>query len=1245
MNGRPGQKSPKRTDRDIVIRSYERMDADMPLKHWTEAQKAAILTEGGPLLVSAAAGSGKTAVLVERVIRKITDREKPCDADRLLVVTYTNAAAAELKERVAARLHELAAQNPYDINLARQLMLIHNAHISTIHSFCLDVIREHFQILNIPPDFRIADENEINVLRGDILDEVIEEFYARAAAEAKDGVKEPPFFELADLLNVGRDDSRLVECILRLYIFIRSLPDYPSWLDKIASLYEGNQPISETVWGCEALQSVKTSCENAGAVLNQAIDSMRGCEPMEKAYLPAFKNDSAFFQKTAELTLNGGWDAVCHAVNGYEFGKLGALRKFEDEEFKNSVKAKRDTAKGILADLQKGLMSSDAAETADDLKRTRPLVDCLFSLVKELDRRFLMEKLRRGILDFGDLEQFALKLFVEKTADGKLKRTTTAEAVSRRFDEILVDEYQDTNLAQETIFNAVSDDSHNLFMVGDVKQSIYRFRQAMPEIFIQKKDTYRALPINERPTKQTFPAKIILGKNFRSREGITSAINYFFSGLMSKELGEIDYNEEERLIPGAEYPPAGCGSDFELDVLDGAQYEGAEDTETLEARHIARKIRKMLDDGFTVKGESGMRKAEYGDFCVLLRSTSERAEKYMREMTLCGIPAVTDIPNGYLGSYEVAVMLSLLRILDNPVQDIPLLSVMLSPIFGFSPDDIAKIRLCNRGAKLYFALKKYADENGGRFLDFLKILQQLRMVAAVLPVDALIEKIYEETGFIYICDAMPGGVKRRANLRLLMQYARNYDEAGYTGLSGFIRFIDRLGDRKGDLASSSGTDGISDAVRIMSIHKSKGLEFPVCILAGCSKLFNREDTRNDVLFNPVLGVGLMLRDKALGQRYTTLPREVVKEGIEKSSASEELRVLYVAMTRAREKLILLLSLDNVGKAARKAAGLIDLKTGKVNPFYALSSQNFSEWILACALCHPSCGVLREAAGQSFIPIREGGGEWAVNISAPFSREKGSENLNGDLPTEKADKKILEEIKRRLAFTYPYAALTDIPSKLSVSELAETGFSEGEIPRPTAQPAKIQLPSAAKPERQRPSFLDGNKLTPAEAGTALHFFMQHAELSGLSRAEDIDAEKKRLVDEKFLLPEQAAAVDAERVLCFINSEMYRRIAHSDKVYREFKFNIEIPAADLYKGIPEDTEDTVILQGMSDLVFEKNGLCYVLDYKTDRVADETALIRRYSEQVAIYGNAVEQIMGKKIGGRYLYSFYLNKTISLA
>lgn len=1220
----------------------------MPSKNWTEQQKAAIHTQGGPLLVSAAAGSGKTAVLVERVIRKITDRENPCDVDRMLVVTYTNAAAAELKERVAARLHGLAAQSPSDLNLSRQLMLIHNAHISTIHSFCLDMIRENFQKLNIPPDFRVADENEIGILRNDILEEVIEEFYALSSAKVKKGGEEPAFFELTELLSAGRDDSRLVECILRLYTFIRSLPDYNGWLDGISALYDSNLAAAQTVWGRAALDLAKTACENAASVLARALKAINGCEPMQKAYFAAFQNDYEFFKQAARLADEGNWDSVYRAVNSYSFGKLGALRKFEDEAFKDSVKAMRDSAKEILSDLRKGPMSSNADEITDDLKRTSPLVDCLFSLVKQLDLRLTREKLSRNILDFGDLEQFALKLFVERAADGTFRKTDSAEAVSKRFDEILVDEYQDVNFAQETIFNAVSDNSHNLFMVGDVKQSIYRFRQAMPEIFIGKKESYRPLPsgTSEKPEPEYFPAKIILGKNFRSREGVTAAVNYFFRGLMSSDLGEIDYGEEERLIPGAVYPPRPCGGeDFELDLLDVSKSDGSadfgtEDTETLEARRIAEKISTMIGGGFEVLGENGMRKAGFGDFCVLLRSTSTRAEKYMREMALCGIPAVADIPNGYLGSYEVAVMLSLLRVLDNPVQDIPLLSVMLSPIFGFAPDDVAEIRLCVRHEKLYFALLRYTRENGGRTADFLKTLERLRTLAAVLPVDTLIERIYEETGFVTLCDAMPGGTKRRANLRLLMNYARNYDEAGYTGLAGFIRFIDRLNEMKGDLAAGTGVEGGAGAVKIMSIHKSKGLEFPVCIVAGCSKKFNREDTRKDILFSPSYGVGLMLRDKSLGFRYTTLPREIVKAGIEKSSASEELRVLYVAMTRAREKLILLLSLNDIGKEARKAASLVN-EDGSINPFYALKSPNFSEWILACALCHPSCGVLRQDAGLDSMPLREGGGKWEVSLSEPSARPEKEADKDDIDSAENSG--IYETITTRLSFTYPYAALAELPSKLSVSEMAETGLPGEDLSRPTVLRIKRELRPPENPKNLRPSFLD-KRLTPAEAGTALHFFMQHADFSEICGAADIEAEKKRFVEWKLLLPEQAEAVGAEKVLAFLKSDIYRRIRQSPKVFKEFKFNIEVPAKKLFDGIPENAADTVILQGISDLVFEENGLCYVLDYKTDRVSSGDELAERYAAQVAIYAEAVEQVTGKIVGGKYLYSFHLQQTVVL-
>lgn len=1218
----------------------------MAERKWTAEQKNAIDAEG-TLLVSAAAGSGKTAVLVERVIRKITDRNRPCDADRLLVVTYTNAAAAEMRERVANRLAELISQNPEDLYLQRQQILLQNAHISTIHSFCLDLIRENFEKLDIPADFRIADENEVNILRREVLEGLLEERYAADIRQSTlDNLDDKPFIMLTEMLGSGRDDAALVDTILRLYTFMCSLPDPKSWLDEKLSMVDTDIPVSESVWGAAAAGHVARVLRSCIITTEQSIAAAESDERMLKAYGDALQDDLASLKKALAATAlpNLDWD-VLRVACSFGFTKLGALRKFEDEALKERVSSARKSVKEALNDLLKGVLCCSSAEYEADIRVLRPVAACLFDTVWQLNERFFAEKLKRGILDFSDLEQLALKLLVMKTDQGFLP-TLTAKRVAERYDEVLVDEYQDTNSAQDTIFKAISKEESNLFMVGDVKQSIYRFRQAMPEIFIAKKENFAPFGFGESP------AKIILGRNFRSRSGVTSAVNFVFNLLMSKGLGEIDYGEEDELIPAAEYPErlnsvGKAEPDFELQIIDGAEYEGEEERTVLEARHIAGLIKGMIEGGVTVSDGGAQRRVTYRDFCILMRSVGSKAEKYMREFAANDIPVYADIAGGYLGSYEVAVILSLLRVVDNPLQDVPLLSVMFSPVFGFTADDLAKIRVENRKKSLYLALRSYAQTHTeeSRFTQFLELLKKLRSLAAVLPADKLILRIYQNTSFDDICSAMPGGEKRRANLRLLLDYARNYESAGYKGLSGFIRLIDRLSEQSGDLAPAAGMAETADVVRIMTIHKSKGLEYPVCILADCAKPFNTEDIRKQAIFHPDFGFGSIIRNPKLNCYYTTLPKEVVKLKTLNATLSEELRVLYVAMTRAKERLIAVMSLPNLQTSLKKAASMLLQGRpaeggGKLLDYSASQANSYADWLLCAALSHPTCGRLRSLASLYDEAVTEEENPWGLVITraeeiADFQPRNEKDHM-GSEPNSKMSEEVTmlkNLISERLRYRYPYQAMTAIPSKVAVSEFAEKtsdNFSAVEV---------------------RPAFLSNRKmLTGAQAGTALHAFMQYARLDLIETPEEAAREVERLVGEGYLLPEQGEAVEIGKVMTYLHSGLYRRVKNAQRCYKEFKFNLDVPAHELYNDLQAQphggaTAESVMMQGMADVVFEEDDKIYILDYKTDHVSRETGadqLREHYAQQLHIYAEAVERILGKPVAGRYIYSLTLGEVI---
>ena len=1187
----------------------------MAEKRWTAEQRQAIEARGGTLLVSAAAGSGKTAVLVERVIGLITG-DNPVDADRLLVVTFTNAAAAEMKERVILRLGELISSDPFDSNLQRQQILMQNSNISTIHAFCLNLIRDNFEALDIQPDFRIADENEVKVMRGEVLSELLEEKYA---SDIKNGGGD--FLTLADMLGSGRDDSILEETILRLHDFIVTLPDPEGWLDAKRRMYDPDSAVEDTLWGRAALEYISASLSGLEESEKNALSVITDYEQLEKCYAPAFENDIASLRLARKAAEPRRWDELYDRIKNFSFMKLGSPRKFEPASVKEWAKSKRAAVKDAVTKLGKGVLCCDGKGFSEDMQTVYPLAGSLFDAVLELDGRFYKKKTEKGVLDFSDLERLALRLLTDND-NGRLTPTAAAKAVGDRFDEVLVDEYQDTNPTQDEIFRAVSDSGHKLFMVGDVKQSIYRFRRATPELFIEKQE--RFAPYDGK----AYPAKIILGRNFRSRKGVTDSVNFVFHQLMSKQFGEMDYGPDEELIPGAEYPQR-SGADFALHIVDSSDAGDADSRETLEARHIAGIIKGLMKEKFTVNGENGPRPVHWRDFLILLRSTSGRAEKYKRELSQAGIPVYAEVPGGYLESYEVAVMLSLLRIIDNPLEDVPLLSVMMSPVFGFTPDDLALIKIKNRRGSLYLALVEYAKENGGRFADFLALLDKLRTYAAVLPADSLILRIFSETGFLNVCEAMPAGEARRANLRLLLDYARGYEAAGYKGLAGFLRFIDRVTDQRGDLASASTVPESADVVRIMSIHKSKGLEAPVCILAGCASRFNREDLKRPAMFHPIYGFGTIIRDTRLNCRYTTLPREVVKLETEKSALSEEMRIMYVAMTRAREKLYCVMTLSDPEAAVKKAAGF--LRDGRIglDPLAASQASGMYEWLLACALRHPDCTELRKMAGISDTQTLECASHWELNVAALHGAADNTTDICTDTAVE-ADYELSAELERRLAFRYPYRGMSRVPAKLAVSEIAE---------KDTVNDYSFT--------DKRPAFLISADLTPSEKGTALHLFMQYARLLPDMDAQAVSKEARRLVTERFLRPEEGASIDIGKVLAYLGSDIFSEISSAEKVWRELRFNIEIPAKEAAPDVLEAEDDaygeTVVLQGMADVVFTRGEGVAILDYKTDNACGDE-LRRRYAKQLGLYARAVSQVLARPVTDEYIYGFAHRTLIKL-
>ncbi len=1172
----------------------------MAKNEWTPEQRQAISAREGTLLVSAAAGSGKTSVLVQRVIERITGEEDPCGVDELLVVTFTKAAAAEMKQRIAARLAELLEGDPYNARLQRQKLLLDRAHISTIHSFCADLIRENFYRLGIAPGFRIATEDEMLVLRGRAAQETVEEGYA-----APDG----GFTELVELLSSDKDDARLIETVVGLYQFVRSTAFPEEWLRRMAGQYdEAGGGVRH--WESVLLDYAGQRLIHARGRLSAAAALAREDPAVQAAYGGVLEEDIAAVERCIAAAAALDWDALRRCLGLCAFGRLGALKKGEGLAVREKIQERRGEAKELVRGLEE-YFSLPSREAREEARSQKPAVLALTALVSRFSQRLDVMKAQRNLLDFSDLEQLSLKLLVERTQEG-VSRTETAKALAQQFREVMIDEFQDTNQAQEYIFQAVSRQGENLFMVGDVKQSIYRFRQAMPEIFMEKRQKFPVFC----PTSPQYPATILLGKNFRSRPGVTDAVNFMFRQLMSPRMGELEYSGEEELEAAASYPPSAT-PDVALKVLDMTQAADL-DHDTAQAAAIASVIAQMVAQKAPILEKGAPRPALYRDFCILLRSAAKHAPAYVRELNKRGIPAWANTQGGFFGTAEVAAVLSLLRAVDNPLQDIPLLAAMLSPLYGFTPDELAYIRLEAPKSALYLALQARASRGEDHCRLFVEELSHFRQMASTLPVDRLISEIFSRKQALAIFRVMQNGALREGNLRLLLEYARTYEGAGYQGLNGFLRYIDKLQEQRSDLAPASAVSENANVVRVISIHHSKGLEFPVVFLSGCDIKFNRQGLYADLLTHPHAGIGLKRRDPKTAARFSTLAYHAVQLETEKDELSEQLRVLYVALTRAKEKLYLITALEHPGRRLSALAAQLEGEA-PIAPFAVRSGGSFSDWILLAALRHPSAGILRELAGAQDLAVLPAL-PWEVSVEQPEPPAQEAALPEWRLP----DPSLLPELERRLEFCYPLAELSHIPAKAAASDLAEKA-------------AGLRFEAAA-----RPSFTLCQGLTPAERGTALHKYMQFAGYQAASK--DPSAELERLVCQRYLTPEEGAGIELQRIAQFFASPLAARIFAAGRVYREFRFAVQVPAGLFGPALPPETEDAVVVQGVADCILEEPGGLVLIDYKTDRLKKPSDYLARYAGQLELYTQAIEQCLQKPVIERLLYAFYINQTVAL-
>ncbi len=1180
----------------------------MAQKKWTQSQKNAIYAQNGSLLVSAAAGSGKTAVLVERVIERITDPVRPVDADRLLVVTFTRAAAAEMKERISLKLDELIAENPLDSALRRQQLLLSKANISTIHSFCSELVRENFFALDISPDFRLAEESELAILKAEAINNVLEELYEN---------EDEAFSLFADYFSTAKSDYLLQQVVLKLYEFLCAHPFPESWLQKKERMYSQECPVTETQWGRVTVDYAQDAARFCLALAANSLALFEERPQLGDALRSLLQLDLKFTQGLCETVASSPWDEIRGYLSSFDFSaRFQSARGYKDDAVKLKIQSSRDLLKKTVKSLC-SLFTQSEQQCRDDIRELAPLVHELFSAVRLFSREYEKRKREKNIADFNDLEHWALSLLVTETPSGA-EFTPQAQAAAKRFAEVMVDEYQDANEIQDLIFRALSGDGKRLFVVGDVKQSIYGFRQAMPEIFLRRKDAYALYD----PALDNYPAKIILDKNFRSRQGVTDAVNFVFRRLMSKEVGGMEYTQEEELAAGAQYE-ADATPDMVFHLLDsGAQNEDCADV--LEARHIAHMIHSYMES-HQVTENGARRAAKYSDFCILLRSATTHASVYVKELMALGIPASSQSSDGFLCAREVAVMVSFLRLIDNPLQDIPLLNVMLSPVYGFTPDDLAQMRILKPKGRLYFALKAYEREGSLPARQLLADLEDCRTLAATAPTDLLIHFIYTRTGYPALVRSRKNGALGLSNLRLLQEYAKNYEQSSGGGLSGFVRYIDRLEEQSCDLKTNAAALSQSESVRVMSIHHSKGLEFPFCFLAATARSFNSDKT-DEVLLHAELGIGIRRKDTQRMCRYSTMPRGAVSLELERDGKSEELRVLYVAMTRAREKLIVLSTQKNPRRYLETMASRLTGESA-VLPYIVRGASCISNWITQCALMHPDGDELRELAGMPRIIECEPCLPWEISIiegEMPAVLEEPAEAAQ----TEKlasAQPFDLTPVIRRITSCYPYQTLSSIPVKVSASELSHEE-SRGEYAFSA-----------------RPAFLQKEKMTGAQRGVALHAFMQFADFKAFLASPQ--GELARLTEQGFITNEQRQAVPLGQINACLQSGVMRRFLRAEKQYREFRFTVKIKAGLADSGLkPPYSDEEIILQGAVDCAFEEAGGIVIVDYKTDRVKAMEELRSRYHTQLELYRRAMEQCTGLPVRECVLYSFHLNGSIEV-
>ena len=1248
---------------------------------WTKEQQEVIRLRDRNILVSAAAGSGKTAVLVERILSKITDNTHPVDIDRLLIMTFTRAAAGEMKERISAVIEKALGEDPDNEHLQRQTTLLHTAQITTIDGFCAYIIRNYFHLIGLDPGYRTADEGELKLLRGDVVKALLEEHYAQ---------KDEKFQKFVECFATGKSDENLGDLIQKLYEMAMSNPFPEEWLQKCLGDYriESLEELRETEWMKMLWDAVGDELQEAELLIREARNV---CAEADGPYLyeDALNSDLILVRDLQELAEKRDYNGIVKALVKPAFARLSTKKAPDvEEQKKQRVKELRDEEKGILKELGQRYFQSSEEEILEMIRYVREPIEMLIELTIQFMEQFGMAKREKNILDFTDMEHFALQILMTKEGE-EIHMSQAAKELSAKYDEVLVDEYQDSNLVQELLTTAVSgwiNQKKNIFMVGDVKQSIYRFRLARPELFMEKYKSYS--------TDEAKEQRIDLHKNFRSRAQVLESVNFIFRQIMGEDLGGVAYDKDAALYPGASFPEGESEEFVKTEVLliekDGEELTDVQESadagaqgsqmelenqnaQELEALAIAQRIQEIVGKEQIVDKETReYRPVEYGDIVILLRTAYGWAETFREVLASQGIPVYCTSRTGYFSALEIVTVLNYLKVCDNPLQDIPLMGVLRSPIVGCTSQELAELRIQYPKGLLYESVTAYVGEssktdflNEKDFLklklsNFLQLLEKVRNMAVYTPVHELILYVLKETGYGNYARALPGGEQRFANLTMLVEKAMDYEKTSYRGLFNFVRYIEQLQAYEVDYGEVNLTGAGNTAVEIMTIHKSKGLEFPVVFVAGMGKQFNFQDMNAGLLLHPELGIGA---DAVIPEKRviaSSLNKQIIRRQLLKESLGEELRVLYVAMTRAKEKLILTGTVGKLEKQMVSLSRFLDEEEELLPLGTRMKAKNYWAFVLPALVRHRA---MSELLGEYGILMKKQKGiyddvsdfvikkvtvrqmtEKAVILQAGNQmQEEYLKNWDAD---QVYDKEVREEIEKRFSFVYPYKYLEDIPVKVSVSDLKKRSWhDESELEENISVSAEEQVEEQEAPV---PAFMaeKQEEYKGAARGTAYHRLMECLDYAEVESEVQLEVQLKRLLESQKMTEQEAECIRIRDIKKFVDSELGQRMKKAvvkKQLYREQPFVIRRSASlldDSWK------DETILVQGIIDAYFTEDGEIVLVDYKTDRVrkGQEQKLVDLYHVQLEDYAQALERMTGMKVKEKIIYSFTLQKAILL-